>query len=195
MSGILTSTYVDSILSENLVNVKPEVFIETGTYRGDTISELLGKFRKMHTIELSKKWYKKTSKRFLNNKVVTCHQGDSSRVLSDVLKTMHEPVLFYLDAHYAGKHTARGVEDVPLLDELKIIAKRTYQDIVIIDDAHIIGEKGIYGSNDNPEYPPMHLDWTHISREKIYRIMQKESKVIWKEKEDRIVLYTNRGLV
>ena len=95
----------------------PKVFVETGTYRGNTIMRVSHMFQSIHTIELSKKWYKYASKRLKGQSHVVCHQGDSAEVLSKLLQEIKEPVLIYLDAHYSGGETAFGKEEAPLLRE------------------------------------------------------------------------------
>ena len=70
--------------------------------------------------------------------------GDSGALIRDVLAGLDEPALFWLDAHYSGTGTARGIEDSPILGELdSILSHRIRDHIVIVDDAReFIGENG-----------------------------------------------------
>lgn len=55
------------------------------------------------------------------------------------------PVLFWLDGHYSGGDTACGVEDCPIVRELRIIAARNEPgDVILIDDARLFGWRKSY---------------------------------------------------
>jgi hypothetical protein len=78
-------------------------------------------------------------------------QGDSARCLKDVIKHIDRPVLFWLDGHYSGESTARGVKDTPLSMELDAIARHSIKDhVIMIDDARLFGT-GDYPSVDELE--------------------------------------------
>jgi hypothetical protein len=96
---------------------RASIAIETGTYYGDGALDLAKFFRTVHTIELSPKWHEFASRRLAEFKNVTCHLGDSAEVLARILPEINEPVLFYLDAHWSGGETARGVEEIHLVRE------------------------------------------------------------------------------
>jgi hypothetical protein len=144
----------------------PRVFVETGTYRGRTTEVAAECFDVVHTIELSNKWYRATKHRLRHFANVHCHFGDSAKVLDQLVKTIDEPVVFFLDAHYSGGSTAHGQEEVPLLRELKIIGTRRHADMIIVDDARLMGEKGTAGGSSS-EWPAIKYDWTHITPEAI----------------------------
>ena len=75
-------------------------------------------------------------------------QGDSATQLKLVLNQLSEPVLFWLDGHYSGGQTAKGVKECPILEELEAIAsfKCNAGSVVLIDDARLFN-----GSHDYPE--------------------------------------------
>ena len=60
-----------------------EVFIETGTYLGDTVQAMLGVFESVYSIELSPELYKQALTRFAEESRVKLLLGDSSRKLSE----------------------------------------------------------------------------------------------------------------
>ena len=48
-------------------------------------------------------------------------QGDSGKVLSEILLEINEPAIFWLDGHYTAGITARGVKECPIFEELDCI--------------------------------------------------------------------------
>ncbi len=117
-------------------------FIETGTHTGTTAFEMSKYFKTVDTIEIAKNLFDycqliKEQKQISN---VNLHLGDSSILLEKILKNIKGESIFFLDGHYSSGITGRGIKDVPLLEELKIInAKYNYSSIIIIDDARLFG--------------------------------------------------------
>lgn len=147
-------------------------YIETGTYLGDGIRNVLGKYEKIHSIELSEKWFNYNVEQFKNNKEVKIYHGDSKKVLPEILANIHEPVTIFLDAHYSGSFTEFGEEETPLLKELNILKDRKYDDIIIVNDCRLLGRKGTCGTNNHPVYPTMQYDWTNVTEENILEILR-----------------------
>lgn len=168
--------------------VVPSVFVETGTYNGGTTIRVLREFKAIHTIELSEKWYRNAINEFKGYKNVFCHFGDSAKVLSKLLPTINEPILFYLDAHYSGGTTALGKEQNPLLRELKIIGDRHQDDIIFIDDLEQMGRSGIMGTLGHAFYPPSEFDWRDITRENIEKALGR--KILeWEERQNKLIIW------
>lgn len=113
-----------------------EVFIETGTYKGSTILNMVPLFDELHTIEFGKEIYEDLINRYGESKI-NFHNGDSAEKLSEILKNIDKKVLFFLDAHYSGGDTAGSWENVPLLKELEAIIEWGKPCVVIIDDVRI----------------------------------------------------------
>src|SRR5579871_2612293 len=97
------------------------LFVETGTYVGDTIAALHGSFEHLHSIELSRELYERVFDRFGDDPKVTLWHGDSGDILPHLLPRLDAPTLFWLDGHYSGGTTARGVEDTPILRDRKSV--------------------------------------------------------------------------
>jgi hypothetical protein len=151
---------------------KTNHYIETGAYLGHGIMRVIGEYNNIHSIELSEKWYNHNVEQFKNHPSVKMHLGDSKKVLPHLLSTLAEPVTIYLDAHYSGGPTAFGDEETPLLHELKILKSREYDDIIIIDDCRLLGNKGACGDAGCSVYPPMNFDWSDITDDKIVDCMK-----------------------
>jgi len=135
----LTIVTIDRLLSQYPTYRECSIFVETGTYLGDTIIQLASHFEKLYTIEISNVAYVKAREKskvrgirnikFINN--------DSVSSLKKLVKRIKQPCIFFLDAHVTENNTGftgRGNEDVPLLTELTIIKNFMYQCVIIIDD-------------------------------------------------------------
>jgi hypothetical protein len=180
MPATLTPHFYDSTQSR-----KTRHFIETGTYLGDGIKDVINVYEHVHSIELSEKWYEYNVEQFKHDNRVKMYLGDSKKILPDLLKTIDEPVTIFLDAHYSGGPTAFGEEETPLLFELEIIKNRAYDDIIIIDDCRLLGKTGSTGCGpDNPIYPTMTYDWRNVTENNIIELM----------KQDYILLKNDNGL-
>ena len=121
-----------------------QVFIETGTYRGDTVAAMRQSFDKVISIELDKILYKKACQRFSSCKNTMIVQGDSALSLRQVLVNIDKPCLFWLDGHFSGGITACGVTECPVFAELQAIIDHSVRDhVILIDDARMfVGKNG-----------------------------------------------------
>lgn len=112
---------------------KIDTFVETGTFRAETTLRMSKVFAHCHTIELSEELYLQ-AKAKLSGTTVMCHHGDTVEVLSRLLPQIPCPAVFFLDAHWCRRESAKGSVDVPLLQEIDLIANRPFSDLLIIDD-------------------------------------------------------------
>ena len=117
----------------------PELFIETGTFRGDTIKAMLlnGNFKGLWTIDTERDRAEHAQKRFSAHSKVHCLYGDSGLLLPQIMSKIHEPALFWLDAHYSGTKTAGGIVSTPIEKELDTVLnhEKAKKHIILIDDA------------------------------------------------------------
>jgi hypothetical protein len=122
-----------------------KVLIETGTFMGDMVAACKEKFDKVYSIELSEKLYHKAVKRFAKDSNVQILCGDSAVKLPEILTTLSQPCLFWLDGHYSGGITAKGNVECPVIDELHAIYKHRSDHVILIDDARLFN-----GTHDYP---------------------------------------------
>jgi hypothetical protein len=124
---------------------KYDVFVETGTYLGAMIWTVLKDFKKIYTVELSTSLHKRAVAMFRKYPHVHCLQGDSGVVLHQLVPSINEGAIFWLDGHYSGGITALGDQVCPIYNELDaIIAHDRYDHLILIDDARLFmnGEQG-----------------------------------------------------
>jgi hypothetical protein len=120
-------------------------FIETGTYLGDTVEAMKTKFKKVISIELGMDLYINAKERFLNVKNVEIFQGDSGKVLPQIVLGLKDPAIFWLDGHYSAGITAKGDKICPILEELDAIFDNSnLNHVLLIDDARDFVGEGDY---------------------------------------------------
>lgn len=117
--------------------------VETGTFLGDMIAAQLPSFTRLISIELSERLHRDARNRFKKDAKVELYQGDSGKVLPEILPTIKEKALFWLDGHYSAGITALGDKYSPIVEELEAIFKYDIGHILLIDDARCFtGEEG-----------------------------------------------------
>ncbi len=157
----------DSIKHQILINnnFSNSLWIETGTYYGDT-TKLLSKIsKKTISIEADKKLFETSKKKLENLKNVELLNGKSEELLDKSISENldFKNICIYLDAHLCQDHLKNiktfGNEDTatPILKELEIIKKyyEKFEKInVLIDDIRLF-----HGNFQN--YPDKNIlvDW------------------------------------
>lgn len=124
-----------------------EVFVETGTRngRGAIFGVFMG-FKEVHTIEANPMYVERARKRFLGFPEIKLHEGDSARILPEILASLDRKALLLLDAHMYGKED--GMQTVwtkyPLAEELRQIAgaSKRRDHCILIDDIHLFKHWG-----------------------------------------------------
>ena len=117
-------------------NLKLDVFVEGGTYRGETSKSMSGKFRKVYTVEKSSVMFDIAKKNLNRIDNITMLMGDTREYLHQILKE-NDNILFWLDAHWSGGETYGEDDECPLIEELRIIFKHDQNHVVLIDDARL----------------------------------------------------------
>lgn len=128
---------LDSVkVSEIASLVSAEVFVETGTYLGDTVEAMLGFFQKVVSIELSPELHSRAQDRFAHNRGVEILLGNSATRIADAAKGLGgRSAIFWLDAHWSGGNTAKADENTPIATELDSIREYEIgQSIIMVDD-------------------------------------------------------------
>lgn len=134
-----------AILKRIATEHRAEVFVETGTFRGDTPWCFRNDFRKIFSIEVQPQLAELAVRRFAKHPYIEIIEGDSAKKLAEIIPKIDAPVLFWLDGHYSAGVTGRGDEDCPLWSELKAInGNLAHTFVIIIDDARCFGVEEDY---------------------------------------------------
>ncbi len=118
--------------------------METGTFFGDTTAAIRSHVDTVITIEISPTLAADARRRFERDQQVRVLEGDSGKLLPELMNGLRHPTLFWLDGHYSGGVTARGDEDTPIRAELAAIfaCGPEHGHVILIDDARHFGGAG-----------------------------------------------------
>lgn len=155
------------------------IFVETGTFFGDMLDAVCQDFRKLYSIELSKRLHRKAARRFAEIPHIELIQGDSGEELPRLLGSLNEPALFWLDGHFSGGVTARGNTDTPIVREVDaVLSHRVEEHVVLIDDARLFGKA--------PDYPPIDELRAAVKRLRPDWIFRVQDDIICMGRADRV---------
>jgi hypothetical protein len=133
--GIIEPYFPKEITLKMAAMANAEIFVETGTYYGNTTKWASTQFTQVFTIELSEYLYNMTKEQLLLKGNIIPNLGDSRVVLPQILKEIDGNIVFWLDGHYSAGVTAGADDPCPLMEELEIILRRNNDDVILIDDA------------------------------------------------------------
>jgi hypothetical protein len=131
-----------AIVADYVKKHGPTVFVETGTYRGDTLARIQPLVSQAISIELDPVLASAAKRRFRRRSHVEIRVGDSAVALPEVVAGINEPALYWLDGHFSGGVTADSGES-PVLKELEAILASSGKSTILVDDARLFdGTKG-----------------------------------------------------
>ena len=124
------------MIRQNVTAPHPGIFLETGTYYGDTVAAIKDMYRSVISIEVDPALQQKACVRFSGDSKVQIVLGDCAKKLPEILATLLEPAVFWLDGHYSGGETGKGEIEDPILISLSQIAAHPVKGhVIFIDDA------------------------------------------------------------
>lgn len=165
------------------------IFIETGTYRGETTFNCEPFFDEIYTIEIKENIFNETKNKYTGKKI-NFLLGDSSEVFKDILPTIHLPAVFFLDGHYSVGETGCGNKDCPLIEEIQHIYSLFNEEaIIIIDDHRLFGK----GPKTNDEV----VDWNDISNTSLLALLKERISLVYfldseLESNDRMIIHITK---
>jgi hypothetical protein len=124
----------------------PDIFIETGTYKGRMVYAVMPYIKEIYSVELNLVFFQSAQKRFKGYNNIHILHGQSSNVLPMIIKDINKPCLFWLDAHYSGGSTSKGESNTPVMQEIECILDhdKVFEHIILIDDARCFTGKNDY---------------------------------------------------
>jgi len=130
--------------------IRADTLVETGTFTGDTVRFCQKAFQRIYSVEVQAELATIAAQRFSADPGVMVLQGDSAKLMPEIVAGLTGSVVFWLDGHYMGGASGRGDRDCPIFDELKAIAaKKPRRFSIIIDDLRLFGTDPAYPSLDS----------------------------------------------
>lgn len=119
--------------------------VETGTYYGEMIGAMRNRFDRICSIEFDPHLAALARRRFAQDKHVRMLEGDSERLIPELLAGITEPCLFWLDAGYYGFAGQTGNSGRLATELNAILSHKVQQHVVLLDDARgLNGAEGRY---------------------------------------------------
>jgi len=131
------------ISAEILKRFPNPIFIETGTLRGEGVQAALDAgFECIYSVDISAYCHGWCQHRFWDYRSkVNLYERDSRRFLKWLMPKVTTRCTFWLDAHFCFSEGGR-IDDVPLLQELRIIDKhQLHTHTILIDDIRLMGTR------------------------------------------------------
>ncbi len=97
------------------------VWVETGTFMGDTALLLADQAKEVYTIEPDRALFEQAKARLQGSQKIHVIHGLSEDVFPTLLPALSGTVNFWLDGHYSGGITHQGPTDCPVREELRNI--------------------------------------------------------------------------
>jgi len=126
------------------------VLVETGTYYGEMVSAMRRHVERIYSIELDPQLARRAAAKFARSSRVTILQGDSGQLMPELLRTVAEPALFWLDAGYYGWAGLQGDRQRLTTELDSILRDHRFRHVILMDDA-----RGLNGQNGAPTVPQL----------------------------------------
>ncbi|QWD09517.1 class I SAM-dependent methyltransferase [Polynucleobacter paneuropaeus] len=145
-------------------SIRNSIWVETGTYLGETAKFLSKTAKTVYTIEPQKKLYDRALRVFKSHENIQILLGLSEEVFPSLLPKISGDVNFWLDGHYSGGVTFLGSKISPILEELEAISfnlNHFSRVSILIDDIRCFDEL----VNQSYGYPKLRdlIDWMRIN--------------------------------
>ena len=154
--GLIRMGPPQSLIQKIAENKQVAIFIETGTYHGNTAAWAAKLFKRVFTIEKSKKHYEQAVEKYGEVENIDFLLGDSRTQIERIVETLPGAAVFWLDAHWSGGETYGGKDQCPLLEEIEAIQEITSDVYLFIDDARLFLSA--------PQPPHNAEQWPNISQ-------------------------------
>lgn len=139
--GCLTLSFMSKIKEL----FKATIFVETGTFLGETTLQASSIFEDVYSVELSPTLYQNCANLFKSTNNIHLHEGDSALFLEKILPSLKGITVFWLDAHFSNGPTAYGAKETPIIEELIAIKNSQIRNgIIMIDDMRYFFKNNLY---------------------------------------------------
>ena len=114
-----------------------KTFVETGTNKANTTVWAAEKFERVYTVEGYEPLYRAAIEKYGSIPNIQFLYGNSPDRLAELVPTLKEPAVFWLDAHWCGPETSGQSAECPVIAELDVLNASELEHILLIDDARL----------------------------------------------------------
>jgi hypothetical protein len=126
------------------------VLVETGTYYGEMVAAMKSRFAEIYSVEYDHALATRAQKKFARSSHIHIVEGDSQKAIPEIIASLRQPALFWLDAGYYGWAGLQG-DKQRLTSELEAILRdQRFRHVILMDDA-----RGLNGQNGAPTVPQL----------------------------------------
>jgi hypothetical protein len=116
------------------------IFVEAGTYKGETTAFFVPHADQVISVELHDGLFAAARQRFAKHTNVTLIHGDSLVEIPKIVANCSTPPLVFLDGHFSGPGTAEGEEMEPAESTLRRLADVSPAGTtIVVDDLRFFG--------------------------------------------------------
>jgi hypothetical protein len=116
------------------------IFVEAGTYKGETTAFFSRHADRVFSVELHDELFAAAQRRFAQHPHVTVVHGDSLVEIPKIVANCATPPLVFLDGHFSGPGTAESEEMEPAKSTLGRLADvAPAGSSIVIDDLRLFG--------------------------------------------------------
>jgi hypothetical protein len=108
------------------------------------VAAMKDRFDEIHSVEYDSRLAERAQKKFARRPHIHIVHGDSQQVVPEILRSLRQPALFWLDAGYYGWAGLQG-DKRRLTSELEAILHHPIPHVILMDDA-----RGLNGQNGAP---------------------------------------------
>lgn len=121
------------------------VLVEAGTYYGEMVAAMKNRFDEIYSVEYDRALAARAKKKFAGAPQIHIIEGDSQKAIPEIVRSLRQPALFWLDAGYYGWAGLQG-DKQRLTTELEAILRdNRHRHVILMDDA-----RGLNGQNGAP---------------------------------------------
>ena len=137
--GAVNFSLDEKLVDALQVSLPIRTFVETGTFKGDTLARMVPYFDALYSAELSLPFWTDAADRFAHEPKVNVANANSADFITELQPSLAKtPTLFWLDAHWCGVENVAGdTSQCPLLAELRAIGSLPGFSVILIDDARL----------------------------------------------------------
>lgn len=126
------------------------VLVETGTYYGEMVAAMKTRFDEIYSVEYDHVLATRAQAKFSRSPHIHIIEGDSQKAIPQIIQSLTQPALFWLDAGYYGWAGLQGDKQRLTVELESILRDRRYQHVILMDDA-----RGLNGQNGAPTVPEL----------------------------------------